>query len=92
MSKHDESKCLNSIGRIANVNFGNKLITATKGTTIGIKRWGMIDYLCHYCGYIFMWDNSSITVDKSSYENKDKKKELKEVKHQTKKLTDKRSN
>lgn len=97
MAKHDESKCLNSIRRVCSVNPSNKLITAQKSTVIGIKRWGMIDYLCHYCGYVFMWGNSAVTIDKTSYERKDKKKELKEVKRQSKnsgvrKFNDKRSN
>lgn len=60
MSKnHDESKDLRSVGRVARVNYSTKTISAPKTAVIGNTRWGRIDYLTHYCGWSFVWDNSA---------------------------------
>lgn len=77
MSKnHDESKDLRSIGRVARVNYSTKTISAPKTAIIGNTRWGRIDYLTHYCGWSFVWDNSAIVkpFHKDSVPDADKKK------------------
>lgn len=55
MKKYDEDGALRSLAK-----HGVKLhtlghLTAPKDTIIGIRLWGKIDYLCHYCGYVFSW-------------------------------------
>lgn len=55
---HDENKDLRLISRIARIDFANKTIEASKSTIIGNKSWGRIDYLTHYCGWTFIWNNS----------------------------------
>lgn len=55
--KHDENKDLRSISRIARINYGSKTIQAAKTDIIGIHMWGKIDYLTHYCGWHFVWNN-----------------------------------
>ena len=82
MKNHDESKCIKSLKRVAIIN--GKSIQATHSANIGIKRWGEIDYLCHYCGYTFIYNNAANIIDKQSYETPDKKNEIKEIKRQTK--------
>ena len=53
--KHDENKDLRLISRIAHIDFANKTIEASKSTIIGNTSWGRIDYLTHYCGWVFVW-------------------------------------
>lgn len=48
--KHDERKDLKCVSRVAEIN-GNRLIIPTN-VVIGIRMWGRIDFLVHYCGYI----------------------------------------
>lgn len=58
MSKlHDENKDIRLVSRIAKVDYSNKTIQAPKSAIIGNKTWGRIDFLCHYCGWYFMWNN-----------------------------------
>lgn len=51
MKKHDESKDLKSIGKVAFINYASKCITVSKQNPLGIRRLGMLDYLTHYCGW-----------------------------------------
>ena len=48
--KHDERKDLKCVSKVAEIN-GNRIIIPTDAV-IGIKTWGRIDFLVHYCGYI----------------------------------------
>ena len=59
MAKHDENKDLKSFSRIGKVSLGDKTLRASKNATIGIHMWGKIDFLTHYCGWHFIWDNSA---------------------------------
>lgn len=52
--RHDENSDLRSFGRIGSVNVVTKTLRASKAVTIGIRMWGKIDYLTHYCGYHFV--------------------------------------
>ena len=56
--KHDENKDLRLISRIAKVSYYDKTIKAPKSSIIGNRSWGRIDFLVHYCGWMFYWDNS----------------------------------
>ena len=56
--RHDENKDLRSFSRIGKVNYGDKTLQANRTVTIGIRLWGKIDYLTHYCGWHFLWNNS----------------------------------
>ena len=55
--KHDEKKDLKCVSKVAEIN-GNHIIIPTN-TVIGIHIWGRIDFLTHYCGWIFIWDNTA---------------------------------
>lgn len=55
--KHDENKDIRLISRIAKFDYSNKTIQAPKSAIIGNKTWGRIDYLTHYCGWTFIWNN-----------------------------------
>lgn len=57
MKNHDENKDIRLISRIAKIEYYNKTIQAPKSATIGNKTWGRIDYLTHYCGWTFIWNN-----------------------------------
>ena len=80
---HDENQDVRLLNKHkVFVNSANKTIRASKEQTIGNKLWGRIDYLVHYCGYNFMYDNS--TISKVFYTNSDKKAELKQIKKENK--------
>ena len=57
MKKHDEKKDLKCVSKVAEIN-GNHIIIPTN-TVIGIHMWGRIDFLTHYCGWTFIWDNTA---------------------------------
>lgn len=57
MAKHDENKDLRLISRIAKIDYSNKTIQTSKSTIIGIRSWARIDYLTHYCGWTFIYNN-----------------------------------
>lgn len=48
--KHDERKDLKCVSRIAKID-GNHIIIPINAV-IGIRTWGRIDFLVHYCGYV----------------------------------------
>ena len=57
--KHDENKDLRCFSRIGKINYFDKTLRASKNTIIGIHMWGRIDFLTHYCGWTFIWDNTA---------------------------------
>lgn len=90
MAKHDENKCIYSFRKVGRVNIVDKTLRASKNAIIGIHMWGKIDYLVHYCGWHFIYDNSA---NPSSYvsENSDNRNNARAQKKAAKehKLTDK---
>lgn len=60
MAKHDESKDLRSFSRVGKVSIGDKTLRLSKYANVGIKTWGKIDFLTHYCGWMLIWDNNAI--------------------------------
>ena len=76
---HDENQDVRILNRKLRVNPYQKAIFASHLDVIGIRTWSRIDYLCHYCGYHLIWGESEI-IDKNSYEDDDKKKNLRVVK------------
>lgn len=87
---HDENQDVRILSRKFRVNPYQKAIFASHLDVIGIRTWSRIDYLCHYCGYHLIWGENEI-IDKNSYEDDDKKKNLRVVKKAAKeaKLMDK---
>lgn len=81
--KHDENQDIRILSKRFKINVGLKTIDATKGQLIGNKTWGRLDYLCHYCGYVIVW-NSGTTITKESYSNNNKKQELRDAKRESK--------
>lgn len=80
--KHDENKDLRLISRIAKIDYVNKTIQCSKNTLIGNTTWGRIDYLTHYCGWAFVWNNEvSISKTNVSTDN-----DVKKRKRETKRL------
>ena len=55
--KHDENKDLRCFSRVGKINYSDKTLRASRSTIIGIHMWGRIDFLTHYCGWTFIWDN-----------------------------------
>lgn len=49
--RHSEDKAVKSITRVSKVNALAKTLQVSKGAVIGIKTWGKIDFLTHYCGW-----------------------------------------
>lgn len=83
MSKnHDENKDLRLVSRIANIDYSNKTIQAPKSAIIGNRTWGRIDFLTHYCGWHFMWNNEvyvSTRTNTTSDNTKNNKREAKKL-------------
>ena len=59
MKNHDENKDLRCFSRVGKINYSDKTLRASKHAIIGIHMWGKIDFLTHYCGWIFIWDNTA---------------------------------
>ena len=57
--RHDENKDLKSFSRVGKINYSDKTLRASKSAIIGIHLWGRIDFLTHYCGWHFIWDNNA---------------------------------
>lgn len=82
--KHDENRDVKLLSRIVRVDSHTKRISCPKGTQIGIHAWGKIDYLTHYCGYVFIYNNDIVIRSVSDTDSSDKRKKKKEVKQETK--------
>lgn len=91
MSKvHDENKDLRSLSKVAKVNVATLTITVQDKSRIGIKRWGMIDYLTKYRGFSCVYDKSVIiSPNNTDEENKQSKRSIKKA-LKSPKLKDKR--
>lgn len=73
MKKHDENNDIKILSRKCLVDTRTKSIKAAKSTILGNKSWGRIDYLTHYCGYVFIWDNTVVTPAFTTTANSEKK-------------------
>lgn len=54
---YDEASVIRSITKKADVSvdYVNKVVQVKKDSNeVGNGTWGKIDYLCHYCGYIYV--------------------------------------
>ena len=87
MKNHDENKDVKLVGRVAKIDTRRKTITMSKNTSVGIRTLGRIDFLCHHCGYIRLFDNN-VVADRGKQVDSDdvKRKPKKSKEHQ---LTDK---
>lgn len=50
VKKHDVRKDLKCVSRIARID--DNIIIIPTDAVIGIRTWGRIDFLVHYCGYV----------------------------------------
>ena len=75
--KHDENKDLKSFSRVGKINYSDKTLRASKSTIIGIRLWGRIDFLTHYCGWHFIWDNT-VKV-RNYYDNESKTEQVNNI-------------
>ena len=80
--KHDEAKDVRLLSKIAKINQSNKTITIGNNVVIGNKRWGRLDYLCHYCGYHLVRPDGAIVNNSPSVE-KERSKKAKQEERQT---------
>lgn len=61
MGKYDEASVVRSLSKNPNINItrnfvGKGVIEVKRGaTTVGNGSWGKIDFLCNYCGYIYVF-------------------------------------
>lgn len=82
MAKHDENKDVKLVSRRCKVSLYDKSIEATKGTIIGNRLWGRIDFLVNHCGWRFYWTTGPakaiISFNDDSTSNKDVKKASKQ--------------
>lgn len=89
MSKnHDENKDIRLVSKIAKIDYSNKTIQAPKSAIIGNKTWGRIDYLTHYCGWTFIWNNNvSVRANSNSNNDNQETKRKREAKKASKEKT-----
>lgn len=80
--RHDENKDLSLVSRIAKIDYSNKTIQAPKSAIIGNKTLGRIDYLTHYCGWTFLWNND-VHISERNFSDNDN---IKNHKRKAKKL------
>lgn len=78
--KHDENKDLRLISRIAKIDYAYKTIQAPKSAIIGNRSWGRIDYLTHYCGWTFIWNNGVHVIGRNSDSSVDSIKRKRDAK------------
>lgn len=67
MKKHDERKDLKYVSRIAKID-GNHIIIPINAI-IGIRTWGRIDFLVHYCGYVINYGSNAIKLSNLNFED-----------------------
>lgn len=92
--KHDESKDLFRVSRVCSIDYNDKLIRVRDKSKIGIKTWGRIDFLVHYCGWHCIYDRTATIIDNSDESGKsyrEIKKENKQHKLSNKRDGNKRS-
>lgn len=92
--KHDESKDLIRVSRVCGIDFNDKLIRVRDKSRVGIKTWGRIDFLVHYCGWHCIYDRTATIIDSSDESGKsyrEIKKENKQHKLSNKRDGNKRS-
>ena len=92
--KHDESKDLIRVSRVCGIDYNDKLIRVRDKSKIGIKTWGRIDFLVHYCGWHCIYDRTATIIDSSDESGKsyrEIKKENKQHKLSNKRDGNKRS-
>ena len=80
--KHEENKDLRCFSRVGKINYSDKTLRASKNAIIGIHMWGKIDFLIHYCGWHFVWNNQAGTggyIGSSDDSNKKTYRELKKA-------------
>lgn len=65
--KHDERKDLKCVSRIAKID-GNRIIISINAV-IGIRTWGRIDFLVHYCGYVINRGSNTIKPSNLNFED-----------------------
>ena len=69
--KHDERKDLKCVSRIAKLLImidGNHIIIPINAV-IGIRTWGRIDFLVHYCGYVINRGSNTIKPSNLNFED-----------------------
>lgn len=59
--KYDEASVVRALNKKQSIKVDtvNRVVEVQKNATdVGNGSWGKIDYLCHYCGYIYVFVNS----------------------------------
>jgi hypothetical protein len=93
MKKHyDERSVLISLARNnVKVEFADKRIIIGNSQSIGIHTWGKIDFLVHYCGYIWLREPSIKVQALIAQDEKTTKAAKKEAKAEAKIIALKKS-
>lgn len=87
--KHDEKKDLKCVSRVAEIN-GNHIFIPVN-SVIGIRTWGRIDFLVHYCGYVINRGSNTIKPSNLNFEDaKVSAREAKKIKKEHKLVNKKR--
>ena len=82
---------MKSFGKVGKIDYSDKTLRASKSAIIGIRLRGKIDFLTHYCGWHFVWNNQAGTggyIGSSDDSNKKNYREMKKA-NKAPKLTNK---
>lgn len=73
MKHYDEATVVRQLNRRPGVSVSNKMVKVIKDNHLcGIRSWGKIDFLIHYCGYRYILTSAmSTSTIPSSYFNDD---------------------
>ena len=83
MGKYDEASVIRSLSKNPNINItrnfvGKGVIEVKRGaTTVGNGSWGKIDFLCNYCGYIYVFVKGTVSDKILPNTKKSPKREIK---------------
>lgn len=79
--KHDEAKDVRLLSKVAKINPIYKTISIPANVPIGNKRWGRLDFLCHYCGYHLVRPDGTILSNAPAAEERRSKREKESSKY-----------
>lgn len=72
MKHYDEARVVNQLNRRPGVSVANKMVKVIKDNhSCGIRSWGKIDFLIHYCGYRYILTTQSVSSSRPIYINDD---------------------
>lgn len=77
MKNYDETKVVRTLTKKRSISidtYSRVIKVAADATDVGNGSWGKIDYLCHYCGYVWIRGSKTTKVYTSEVDSEKPKK------------------